>query len=164
VPLYVKLPGQTAGVGVGTRVSLVDVLPTVLDVLGLPAPAATDGVSLRSLLPGGGTMAASLGDRPIVHEVQWAERCIARSILAGRYKLIDLARNYEGRHDETLLYDVMLDPTERRNVAGEHPDVVARLRAQLGTTLAAAEAGAVASPEIVIRKLDQDRLRALGYL
>jgi len=164
VPLYVKMPGQTAGAGVGTRVSLTDVMPTVLDVLGLPAPAATDGLSLRPLLPGTGATAAAFADRPIVHEVQWAERCIARSILLGRYKLVELARNYEGRHDETLLYDVARDPGEQRNVAGEHPDVVGALRTRLGTTLAQAAAGAVANPEIVIRKLDQDRLRALGYL
>jgi arylsulfatase A-like enzyme len=138
-------------------------MPTVLDVLGLPAPAVTDGRSLRTLLSGGGA-AADFADRPIVHEVQWAERCMARAILLGRYKLVELARNYEGRRDETLLYDVTSDPTERRNVAREHPDVVAQLRAQLGTTLAQAAEGAVAKPEIVIRKLDQERLKALGYL
>jgi arylsulfatase A-like enzyme len=163
VPLYVKLPGQTAAAAVGTRVSLVDVMPTVLDVLGLPAPAATDGLSLRPLLSGGGA-AAAFADRPIVHEVQWAERCIARAILLGRYKLVELARNYEGRHDETLLYDVTLDPTERHDLAGAHPEILGPLRAQLGTTLAQAAAGAVATPEIVIRKLDRERLKALGYL
>jgi arylsulfatase A-like enzyme len=49
VPLYVKLPGQRTGTRVGDHVTLADVAPTVLQVLGQPLEAgATDG---RSLIP-----------------------------------------------------------------------------------------------------------------
>lgn len=164
VPLYVKLPGQTQGGSARARVSLTDVVPTVVDLLGVPLPARADGVSLRPLLPGAGAGAPPFADRALVHEVNWPERCVARAILSGRYKLIEVTRDYEGRRGASLLYDVERDPGERTNVAREHPEVVGQLRGRLDETLAQAAATAIGQPEIVIKKLDQDRLRALGYL
>jgi arylsulfatase A-like enzyme len=164
VPLYVKLPRQTEPAAVHARVSLADVVPTIADVVGIPVPGNVDGVSLRPLLDGGRPAPAALDERPIVHEVSWPERCVARAILLGRHKLIEITRNYEGRTDEVLLYDVETDPGERIDVSPRHPDVVARLRGELERTLAAASAGAVGRPELVIRSLDRERLRALGYL
>src|SRR5688572_33340993 len=49
VPLVLWGPELPAGLRVADGVSLVDLMPTVLDVLGLSAPAGLDGVSLRSL-------------------------------------------------------------------------------------------------------------------
>jgi arylsulfatase A-like enzyme len=164
VPLYVKLPGQTQGAVVHARTSLLDVVPTVLDVLALPAPSVADGVSLRPLLPLGGSSAAPVSDRTLVHEVNWPGRCVARAIVSGRHKLIELTRNYEGRADEVLLYDVAQDPGEQHNVATAHPDVVARLRTELAQSMTQAEVTAVGRAKMVIRELDQERLRALGYL
>lgn len=49
VPLFIRGPGRVPqGVAVRTRVDLIDVLPTLLELLGLPAPAGFDG---RSLVP-----------------------------------------------------------------------------------------------------------------
>ncbi|MFT5683782.1 MAG: arylsulfatase A-like enzyme [Myxococcota bacterium] len=51
VPLMIKLPGQTsAGTVVEMPVSLVDLYPTLLELLGLPASDAVDGVSLVDAL------------------------------------------------------------------------------------------------------------------
>ena len=46
VPLLVKLPGQRRGRVVDRHVETVDVLPTILEVAGVPAPARLDGQSL----------------------------------------------------------------------------------------------------------------------
>jgi len=46
VPLLVKLPGQQEGRIVASPVSQVDVMPTILDALGLPLPPEMDGRSL----------------------------------------------------------------------------------------------------------------------
>jgi arylsulfatase A-like enzyme len=164
VPLYVKLPGQREASAVRARVSLVDVVPTVLDVLGLPRPAAADGVSLRPLLPGAAPAAAPWPDRALLHEVDWGGRCVARAIVSGAHKLIELDSNYEGRRDEVLLFDVERDPGERTNLAEARPDVVGRLRGELAGAIAQAEATAIGSTRIVVDELDQARLRALGYL
>jgi arylsulfatase A-like enzyme len=136
----------------------------VLDVLGLPRPDPTDGLSLRALLPGAPSAAAPWPERVLVHEVDWPERCVARAIVAGPHKLVEVERNYEGHRNEVLLYDVERDPGEQRNLASTHPEVVGRLRTELAKAMAQARATAVGRPEIVIRELDQQRLRALGYL
>ena len=63
VPLVLWGDGVPRGVRVASLVRLVDVLPTLLDLLGIPAPEGIDGVSLRALLdePRG-----DLGDRKSV--------------------------------------------------------------------------------------------------
>jgi hypothetical protein len=50
IPLFVKLPGQTRGKIIDRRVTTVDILPTIADVLGVRLPWKTDG---RSVLKGG---------------------------------------------------------------------------------------------------------------
>jgi hypothetical protein len=50
IPLFVKLPGQTRGRVIDRRVTSVDILPTIADVLGIRIPWKTDG---RSVLKGG---------------------------------------------------------------------------------------------------------------
>ncbi|MFX5023892.1 hypothetical protein ABTC42_19760, partial [Acinetobacter baumannii] len=52
VPLVIKLPGQRQGRVVSTPVSLADIVPTIVDVLGLPAMPGLDGRSLRPALLG----------------------------------------------------------------------------------------------------------------
>jgi len=52
VPLLVKLPGQGRGRGVVGPVSQIDLLPTLLDLLGAPAPPELQGASLRPALEG----------------------------------------------------------------------------------------------------------------
>ncbi len=51
VPLFVKLPGQRAGVLSDRNVELVDVLPTIVEVLGLEAPWPMDGSSVFATTP-----------------------------------------------------------------------------------------------------------------
>jgi hypothetical protein len=50
IPLFVKLPGQTRGKVIDRRVTSVDIVPTIADVLGVRIPWKTDG---RSVLKGG---------------------------------------------------------------------------------------------------------------
>lgn len=46
VPLFVKAPGQTAGEVSDANVELIDVVPTVADLLGVELPWDVDGISL----------------------------------------------------------------------------------------------------------------------
>ena len=50
IPLFIKLPGQTRGRVIDQRVTSVDIVPTIGDVLGVEIPWKTDG---RSVLKGG---------------------------------------------------------------------------------------------------------------
>ena len=52
IPLLILDPRKPTGQQLGQLVRAVDIMPTVLDLLGIEAPAALDGVSLRPLMEG----------------------------------------------------------------------------------------------------------------
>lgn len=54
VPLVIRAPGVPAGTIIDTPASLVDIMPTVLDLVGAPVPQGVDGVSFLPALFGGG--------------------------------------------------------------------------------------------------------------
>ena len=125
VPLIVTGAGRFAKGRVGLPVSLVDLLPTLLDLTGSPGLAAPadrmDGRSLVPLLTG----RSFPEERPVIAEF-FAEGAIAPCFMVrqGRYKYI------YSRPDPPLLYDLAEDPAERRNLASVAAcrDIVARLR------------------------------------
>jgi arylsulfatase A-like enzyme len=160
VPLYVKLPNQHDGQVIESPSSLIDLLPTVLDVLGLDDPIDRDG---RSLMP---TILGTHKDNSKfrIYQTNRRNRCIGRAIDSRRFKLIEIKTNYEGIRDEVRLFDLSEDPGERSDLASERPDTVHRLLAELEERFAAASNRAVAPPENRIDRLDHERLRALGYI
>ena len=161
VPLWIKLPGQREGGVVDELVSTVDVVPTVLDALGLDPRSPLDGRSLLPLIRGD----ERDGDEPFqIYEVQWPKRCVARAIRMGSWKLVRIEQNYEGVVDAVRLYDLATDPGEDRNVASEHPERVARMTEELEATFARYEAEALPVPESVEDQMDRKKLEALGYL
>jgi len=96
VPLIVKYPGQTTGAIVQDRASQVDLLPTILEVLGYPASANLQGRSL---------VHPAAGDREL-----FAESVTGRALQSGPLKLIVAAN---GKRE---LYDVAADPHESHNL------------------------------------------------
>jgi len=116
VPLFLRLPG-VAPRRVDALLSTVDVLPTVLAALpGL----ASEG--FREQLRG--TDALAGGPRPAVFGMSPPKRGLA-ALREERWKLV---RDAQGAVE---LYDLAADPHELANVAGAHPEQVARLSAAL---------------------------------
>jgi arylsulfatase A-like enzyme len=168
VPLIVKLPGQRhAGRRVAAVVRAIDVMPTVLEVLGIPRGPALEGRSLRPLWRG-----EEAGRRVAFSEaLAFGEE--KKSARTDRYKLIltvpapDVVRR--GRRGAPAwpvgreLYDLQEDPAETRNLVagtGRHPvaeELEAPLREHLGDY---AESPALA--ELPAETVEQ--LRALGYI
>jgi arylsulfatase A-like enzyme len=149
-PLVVWWPDRP-GRRVTAPVENVDLVPTVLDALGVRVPDAVfDGRSLRPLLDG----RADPGPR-YAHGVQAA----LRSVTDGRYKLIvDVVAG------TARLYDLARDPGEHE----ERGAVLPAERARLGEALAAhvtAHEGADAGARSAARAAEVERaLRALGYV
>jgi arylsulfatase A-like enzyme len=162
VPLYIKLPGQTEGKSSTSEVNLVDLYPTVAEILGIELEHAVDGRSIWPLIREPDSPQAS--DRAGLAQVAWRNRCVGRSIAAGRFKLIEISSNYEGLRDQLRLYDRHRDPGETTDLSESHPEIARELHAQLKQQFAFHQELAVAEPENRLEKLDQKRLRALGYI
>jgi arylsulfatase A-like enzyme len=145
VPLLIHVPGMDART-VSAPVQNLDLVPTLLDLLGLaPSSAPFDGRTLRPLLEG------KRAPSPLQHALMGT----LRSASDGRYKLIaDLATH------TYALYDLAADPSETKNVLTLRRHESARLRQSLIAWLAASE-----GPEGLRRSREaEERLRALGYI
>jgi arylsulfatase A-like enzyme len=110
VPLVLSIPGVAPRV-VETPVMLIDLAPTLADLVKAPRPAVWRG---RSLLPA--LLGAPLPEAPVYAELMPAPNWQYnwRSIRMGGHKLIQ--KLSEGSQE---LYDVDHDPTEQKNLGGQ---------------------------------------------
>jgi arylsulfatase A-like enzyme/Flp pilus assembly protein TadD len=157
VPLLVKVPG-TAPRTIETEVSLVDVMPTVLQALRLPIPSTVQGRSLLSevvgKLPANNSNLYAETYLPLLH-FRWSQ---LRALEAGGMKYIEAPR--------PELYDTRADPQETRNLLpGKQalaPEMHDRLQSLLRRYTPASGGGAKETeptdPALA------DRLRSLGYV
>lgn len=122
-PLIIRAPGLARpGEPSHALVETVDILPTLLDLCGLPAPGPLEGQSLRPQLknPGAPTAKPARGF--------WTSG--QRTIRTDRWRLI--AHPSPGQPEPGVeLFDMVTDPHEAHNVAGAEPAVVKQLLAQL---------------------------------
>ncbi len=157
VPLIIVTPfRRLQGVVFPGTVGLVDVMPTVCEMAGIPTPAAVQG---RSLVPSFFSPGAA-SDRLAYSETYypryhygWSE---LRSVQDGRFKLI-LAPVPE-------LYDLVKDPGEAKNLVYLEKKVYEDLSARAEAQMEAAGRNAL---EVDLRKVDEDtreKLAALGYI
>ncbi len=155
VPLIIRAPGEGGARRVASPVRHVDILPTVLELLGRAAPADIDGVSLVPHLQGEPVRrspphyAETLSPR-LAHG--WGE---LRAIIDGDWKYI------HGPRPE--LFDLAADPREVTDRSDAEPARAASLRDTLTSvlaTIAAAAPQAPQAPDVETRR----RLEALGYL
>jgi arylsulfatase A-like enzyme len=101
VPLILRAPGRVAaGKRIPALVEAIDVLPTILEVLGLPVPKGVQGRSLLPVIEGSGRGARA------VH----AEFANIKMIRTDRWKLVHYVRAPYGE-----LYDLQQDPYELMN-------------------------------------------------
>ncbi len=155
VPLIVRVPGEGQGRVVTQQVGLVDVLPTLLDVLGVETPRAVQGRSLRPLLRG-----ESLAARAQFGEAGMEPR--ERAVRTDGWKYV---RRPGGREE---LYDLRADPGETDDRCARAPETCRELRGKLRTFLreSAALRRATRLPtarEAPVDDATRERLRSLGY-
>jgi arylsulfatase A-like enzyme/Tfp pilus assembly protein PilF len=155
VPLLFKLPGErSAGTRIDTRAGLVDVLPTILQGVGIAVPPEIQGESLLSLLK-----SATAHDRLAYAESDYPHRTFGwsplRSLRTGKYLFIEAPRKE--------LYDQSTDPKAEHNLSTTSAAVTSTLANQLDAfrqkTSTAKEA-----PKVIPDPGLQERLNALGYV
>jgi len=147
IPLLVRFPGQRHRRVVDTPVSLVDLLPTVLDLAGIPPTVPMNGMSL--------TAAAGMRNRDVIVEYRKHGMAMTRAIISGRWKLIQ-------HFKDPALYDIEADPGEDRNLYRPGHEAVGALMSRLAVwSKSVGTAGRPATP------MDAEtirRLRSVGYV
>lgn len=176
VPLVFWGPGTIpAGLVLEQTVELVDLMPTLLELSGLPIPEGVQGDSLVSLWNGGARSdGASAAVRPAFAEKAAVEELLspppreteAFSLILGDWKLIHNTRRQPGV-PEFELFDRRSDPGDRINLADERPELVERLATHLADwrRQALEERLDPESPTDEALSSEQlEQLRSLGYL
>lgn len=127
VPFMMRYPAAIPAGSRSDKAALnVDLLPTLCDLAGLPAPKLQDGTSLRPLWEGDDSswrdrflyMAPNFGDGAVIE----------RAVVGERWKYISIRI---GADHEEVLYDLQQDPDERANQAGQQAQSLGELRGWL---------------------------------
>ena len=164
IPLLIRFPGGRLIRRSGALTQTVDVMPTILELLGMDTPTdALQGRSLAPLLTGGKTA---------VREYAFAQTYGPYYCRVARDKDWVLLQYRDG---PSALYHIAVDPRQTRNMIASHPDRADGLGDALrkfeqqqaafaAQTTKGKQAGTTTAPR---RKLSEDtrrELRALGYL
>jgi len=157
VPLLIKVPGAAPRV-VEDEVSLVDVMPTLLQALGVPIPPSVQGRSLLSPILGrpaaGSSNLHAENYLPLLH-FRWSQ---LRSLQSRGMKYIDAPR--------PELYDTRTDPRETKNLFTARQAAAHEMHDRLFGLLrryTPPSGGAATEKELTDPAL-LERLRSLGYV
>jgi len=151
VPLILKLAnGSEAGTEIEAQVRTIDIMPTILDLLDVPAPGKLDGASLGPLLAGTErTSRIALGETEYPLRFGWAP---LRSIRSDGLKFIEAP--------SPELYDLNEDAGELRNTYAPWDKRVQKLRRTLTESMPPLRTRE--KPTALASTVDE--LHALGYL
>jgi arylsulfatase A-like enzyme len=134
VPLWIKLAERDEARVVDERVSLVDLLPTVLDALEIAPPEHVQGRSL--LRPPSVEKRALFSENASLGQVALSNPRFAapqRAVFFGRWKLVQRADG------EFELYDLATDPEERTPLADAKAPAAIRMAKELAHYLELSE-------------------------
>jgi arylsulfatase A-like enzyme/thioredoxin-like negative regulator of GroEL len=146
-------PGVPAGVRVSQQARTIDLLPTVLDLLGGKASPAVQGTSLVPAFTG----------KPVATEYSYEETMYPKFIMNwAPLRGIHTDDWMYVRAPKPELYDLKNDPAELHNVIDAHPKEYRELDKQLKLLI-----GNNGMEKVVSQQMDpqtMERLRSLGYL
>ena len=153
-------------------VQLIDVMPTILDLFGLPAPPVVEGQSLLPLIRNQpfrrrslviSSKFAAVKPQGLVPE----NSTDSFAIIDGRWKFIYRKQAAKAGIKKVELYDRIHDRAEQHDVAAQHPREVEEKTAELAQWIAAQNKTRSLVGEKGTSPLDKEtieRLRSLGYL
>ena len=154
VPFIVKRAGERdAGKRVSAPIEHIDLVPTLLDLAGLPVPRDLRGEPLRAAMDASDP---SLAQRGIYSETLYPLYHFGWSPLYAltdpRYRFIMAPRSE--------LYDLERDPGERRNLEADRPQTAASMQTALDALVVHRQIDAPAA----VSSSEMERFHALGYI
>jgi arylsulfatase len=126
IPVCIRLPGVlTAGSAVEGLVEQIDLMPTILDILGIPVPYVVQGENMMPLIKG--------------EKKELRDAVFAQHFYTPQYQSVDpasiltMVRNHEHKliyrsGGISELYDLQNDPHELNNIADRKPEIVSDLK------------------------------------
>tara|TARA_B100001123_G_scaffold306649_1_gene342637 strand:+ start:4226 stop:6748 length:2523 start_codon:yes stop_codon:yes gene_type:complete len=176
VPLLMHWPGVLpSGLIVEDTVETLSMMPTLLELAGVPVPELVQGQSLLPLI-------ASPEDPAATGWVERAAFTERKRIPSNRERALDdvdqyavvldgwkLVQNVDPPEEMTEweLYNHAEDPINHHDVAADHPEIVERLKDALAERLRYAEARKLPTDEDAAADMSPEeiqRLRSLGYM
>ena len=158
VPLILKMPGSTPGQRAAGLAQQIDLLPTLLELIGLEVLEMLQGRSLVPLFDD--EMPADPIGAPIFSYMDYEGRA-GMSVIRGQWKLIEpLTTTFA---PDRQLYDRLQDPNEQLDLAAEYPVLAGYLATLVRQQLLELEQ----LPETETMEFDDEtrqQLKALGYL
>ena len=169
VPLIIHLPASSQkGVRIDDLVQSIDLLPTVLDLAGLPEHSEAQGKSLVPVINAHSNFlyfflrqAVQLFSEDFPLSFSETRSYLMRgrhvSVIGDDYQMI-----YNKASQALQLFNIHSDPFTQDNVAKNHSDIVENLLSgytKFYSTLSTAEA-----PTLVLDKQTEEQLEALGYI
>ncbi len=164
VPLIFSVPyAQLHGIERSEVVSLADIMPTVLEMIGVEAPAEIQGKSLLPLFARDGAQAGGVPEPRYVYSESYYARY--------HFGWSELAAIQDGRHKliispEPELYDLVVDPDEANNLLDGSASnaLYARMSADADRLIAALGVGAAGAAPSQLDGDTRAKLASLGYL
>ena len=159
IPLIIKYPNETQKHVVDEIVSVVDLLPTVLDVLAYELPVKLNGQSLLNLEENNSRIVIS-ESFPSGHLRSLHSRFdrIEQALFLGPYKFIRASRG------KKQLYNLTKDPAEKDNIYQSDNSTCTKLETRLNEWLNTNKPKYPLSVKAKHNKETLDRLKALGYI
>ena len=162
IPLIIKFPTAHSRKGIYTnRVSLVDILPTVLNFLELPLPRDVQGVDL---FKGGSRVMSEIYRHIDAGDSLKADVFVRelKSLFSKNYKYIKEFDKESESQDE--LYDIENDPGELQNLIEKTPEKAKEMEEELMELLPSTDLQKTTITPMILNPAIRDGLEALGYL
>ena len=144
-PIMFSWPGHLKPGERRDLVSSIDLVPTMLAAAGAPIPDGLPGLNLLDELESETPIDRErIFGESFAHDIADIDKpeasLLFRWTIEGRWKLLltydGEVNRYKSTHPRTekrpQLFDLIADPHEKRNLAAEYPEVVARLAKQIG--------------------------------
>jgi len=158
VPMLLAGPGLPSGTRVEAPVSLIDLVPTLLELAGAPPLSGVNGVDLSRYWR---EPEAEPPKRPLYsaanHWIGNRGRHFKRAVRDGRYAL-----HYDSDGAAYALFDVSTDPGEKQDLAASRPELLATLRQLLAPRIPRGQPATTPAPAVPEELVEE--LGELGYL
>ena len=155
VPLIIRLPGlEHAGKVIDTPVTLVDLYPTLLELLGEPVPEDISGISLKPLIEG-----EKVASRPLFVEEHSETERENTVLIEYPWKII-----YQNRKKKASLFNLVDDPSEKNDLKHAEPERAVRMRDDLNTWVKSAKSSWKTEKSAPLSEEEQKKLKSMGYM